>query len=74
MECYFSAFSFQCKCCNIDVDDNQDTLPDLSIVYKIHLECGKMINLYDWLQVVIWILCYALIVLKPKFLLSVCTL
>jgi len=40
----------QCKCCNIDVDDNQDTLPDLSIVYKIHLECGKMINLYDWLQ------------------------
>jgi origin recognition complex subunit 3 len=25
-------------------------MPDISIVYKLHLECGKMINLYDWLQ------------------------
>jgi origin recognition complex subunit 3 len=25
-------------------------LPDISIVYHIHLECGKMINLYDWMQ------------------------
>lgn len=25
-------------------------MPDISIAYKLHLECGKMINLYDWLQ------------------------
>lgn len=25
-------------------------MPDVSIVYKLHLECGKLINLYDWLQ------------------------
>lgn len=25
-------------------------MPDLSIAYKLHLECGKLINLYDWLQ------------------------
>ena len=26
-------------------------LPDLCIVYKLYLECGKLINLFDWLQV-----------------------
>lgn len=26
------------------------TLPDVSVVYKLHLECGRLINLYDWLQ------------------------
>lgn len=25
-------------------------MPDICIAYKLHLECGKMINLYDWLQ------------------------
>ena len=29
----------------------QDTLPDICIAYKLHLECGRLINLYDWLQV-----------------------
>ena len=24
--------------------------PDVCIAYKLHLECGKLINLYDWLQ------------------------
>uniref|UniRef100_A0A9J8C6N4 Origin recognition complex subunit 3 n=1 Tax=Cyprinus carpio carpio TaxID=630221 RepID=A0A9J8C6N4_CYPCA len=24
--------------------------PDLCIVYKLHLECGRLINLYDWLE------------------------
>ena len=28
-----------------------DQLPDICIVYKLHLECGRLINLYDWLQV-----------------------
>lgn len=41
----------QCDCCELE-STNQLTAsqPDLSIVYKLHLECGKMINLYDWLQ------------------------
>lgn len=25
--------------------------PDICIVYKLHLECGRLINLYDWLEV-----------------------
>lgn len=25
-------------------------MPDISIIYKLHLEYGKMINLFDWLQ------------------------
>ena len=25
-------------------------MPDLCIVYKLHLECGSLVNLYDWLQ------------------------
>ena len=29
---------------------DKDFLP-ISIIYKIYLECGHMINLYDWLQV-----------------------
>ena len=26
-------------------------MPDVSISYNLHLECGQLINLYDWLQV-----------------------
>uniref|UniRef100_A0A667X358 Origin recognition complex subunit 3 n=1 Tax=Myripristis murdjan TaxID=586833 RepID=A0A667X358_9TELE len=25
--------------------------PDICIVHKLHLECGRLINLYDWLEV-----------------------
>lgn len=25
-------------------------MPDICIAYKLHQECGKLINLYDWLQ------------------------
>lgn len=25
--------------------------PDVCIAYKLHLECGRLINLYDWLEV-----------------------
>jgi hypothetical protein len=32
---------------------NDNDLP-LSVLYKIYLECGHMINLYDWLQVNKW--------------------
>uniref|UniRef100_A0A1B0AGG4 Origin recognition complex subunit 3 n=1 Tax=Glossina pallidipes TaxID=7398 RepID=A0A1B0AGG4_GLOPL len=41
----------QCSCCSLrEHTQLLPTLPDLSIVYKLHLECGRMINLYDWLQ------------------------
>ncbi|XP_047526742.1 origin recognition complex subunit 3 [Vanessa atalanta] len=41
----------QCTCCHLSsVDSISDTLPDVSIAYKLHRECGKHINLYDWLQ------------------------
>lgn len=26
-------------------------MPDVCIIYQLHLECGRLINLYDWLQV-----------------------
>jgi origin recognition complex subunit 3 len=26
-------------------------IPDLCIAYQLHLECGRHINLYDWLTV-----------------------
>ncbi|XP_014099933.2 origin recognition complex subunit 3 [Bactrocera oleae] len=44
-------YYLQCKCCQLS-ENNQllATLPDLSVAYKLHLECGRMINLFDWLQ------------------------
>uniref|UniRef100_T1JB59 Origin recognition complex subunit 3 n=1 Tax=Strigamia maritima TaxID=126957 RepID=T1JB59_STRMM len=42
----------QCGCCSIvEQDSILPTMPDLCILYKLHLECGRMINLYDLLQV-----------------------
>ncbi|XP_065369234.1 origin recognition complex subunit 3 [Calliphora vicina] len=44
-------FYLQCKCCGLrEHSQLLATLPDLSVIYKLHLECGRMINLYDWLQ------------------------
>ncbi|CAH2075285.1 unnamed protein product, partial [Iphiclides podalirius] len=41
----------QCKCCVLpSLDSVADTLPDVCLAYKLHRECGKHINLYDWLQ------------------------
>nr|CAI5833367.1 unnamed protein product [Callosobruchus analis] len=41
----------QCSCCEIYTTSTiKPTMPDICIAYKLHLECGKMINLYDWLQ------------------------
>ncbi|XP_012283310.1 origin recognition complex subunit 3 isoform X2 [Orussus abietinus] len=41
----------ECNCCKLDNDESILTsLPDLSIIYKLHLESGKLINMYDWLQ------------------------
>lgn len=27
------------------------TAPDICIAYKLHVECGRLINLVDWLEV-----------------------
>ncbi|XP_026482921.1 origin recognition complex subunit 3-like [Ctenocephalides felis] len=41
----------QCSCCATDVKDEIiSTMPDICIGYKLHLECGRLINLYDWLH------------------------
>ena len=31
-------------------------LPDTSLAFKLHLECGAMINVYDWMQAFISVL------------------
>ncbi|XP_044751600.1 origin recognition complex subunit 3 [Coccinella septempunctata] len=47
----------QCTCCEIRREGAiLPTMPDICIAYKLHLECGKMINLYDWLQAFLSIL------------------
>lgn len=41
----------RCECCkNTGSSDIAPSLPDLSISYKLHLESGKLINLYDMMQ------------------------
>ncbi|CAL7940147.1 unnamed protein product [Xylocopa violacea] len=40
-----------CECCKLENDDAiPSTLPDLGIIYKLHLESKKLINMHDWLQ------------------------
>ena len=29
----------------------RNSFPDVSVAFKLHSEAGKLINLYDWLQV-----------------------
>ncbi|KAL1416498.1 hypothetical protein MTO96_027963, partial [Rhipicephalus appendiculatus] len=41
----------RCECCrNTGSCEVSASLPDLSISYKLHLESGKLINLYDMMQ------------------------
>ncbi|XP_046552797.1 origin recognition complex subunit 3-like [Haliotis rubra] len=40
----------QCECCEGEHGAITSSMPDLCIVYKLHLECPQLINLYDWLQ------------------------
>ncbi|XP_045765033.1 origin recognition complex subunit 3 isoform X2 [Maniola jurtina] len=50
----------QCSCCHLPSPESlSERLPDVSIAYKLHRECGKHINLYDWLQAFAAILCPA---------------
>ncbi|XP_055703988.1 origin recognition complex subunit 3 [Phlebotomus papatasi] len=41
-------YYLQCGCC--DGNSLNWHLPDLTIAYRLHSECGRMINLFDWLQ------------------------
>lgn len=44
-------FYLDCACCKLsDLGDILPSLPDVSIVYKLHLESGKLINMFDWMQ------------------------
>ncbi|XP_054262243.1 origin recognition complex subunit 3 [Macrosteles quadrilineatus] len=41
----------QCECCKISNNSEiLSTMPDICIAYKLHLESGALINMYDWLQ------------------------
>ncbi|XP_064594696.1 origin recognition complex subunit 3-like [Liolophura sinensis] len=40
----------QCECCSSERGGVLSSMPDVCIVYKLHLECGQLINLFDWLQ------------------------
>ncbi|KAH3822930.1 origin recognition complex subunit 3-like isoform X2 [Dreissena polymorpha] len=43
-------YYLQCQCCSLEKSALSGTMPDTCIVYKLHLECGQLINLYDWMQ------------------------
>ncbi|XP_021933995.1 origin recognition complex subunit 3-like [Zootermopsis nevadensis] len=44
-------YYLECECCELDGSSSIiPSLPDICIVYKLHLECGRLINMYDWLQ------------------------
>ncbi|KAG1671108.1 Origin recognition complex subunit 3 [Nymphon striatum] len=45
------AHYLKCDCCELKSNGEMlSTLPDICIVYKLMLECGRLVNLYDWLQ------------------------
>ncbi|XP_063224951.1 origin recognition complex subunit 3 [Bacillus rossius redtenbacheri] len=40
-----------CECCRLpEPSAILQTMPDVCIAYKLHLESGRLVNLYDWLQ------------------------
>jgi origin recognition complex subunit 3 len=44
-------YYLECECCKLDKSSSIiPSLPDICIVYKLHLECGRLINMFDWLQ------------------------
>ncbi|XP_022101545.1 origin recognition complex subunit 3-like [Acanthaster planci] len=40
----------QSELCKAEPGVVLSTMPDVCIAYKLHMECGRLINLYDWLQ------------------------
>ncbi|XP_005096627.1 origin recognition complex subunit 3 [Aplysia californica] len=45
-----------CACCHGNEHSILPSMPDICIVYKLHLECGTLVNLYDWLQAFVTII------------------
>ncbi|XP_060580471.1 origin recognition complex subunit 3-like [Ruditapes philippinarum] len=43
-------YYLQCECCMTESGQIKCMMPDTCIIYKLHLECGQLINLYDWMQ------------------------
>ncbi|KAK4880016.1 hypothetical protein RN001_008162 [Aquatica leii] len=49
-------YYFECDCCKLPNETAiLPTFPDICILYKLHLEYGKLINVYDWLQSFVYI-------------------
>ncbi|XP_046608711.1 origin recognition complex subunit 3 isoform X2 [Neodiprion virginianus] len=47
-----------CSCCTVTSQQPiVETMPDLSLIYKLHLEGRRLINMYDWLQSFLAIVC-----------------
>lgn len=41
----------ECNCCNVsDPGSITSDMPDSVILYKLHLECARLINMRDWLE------------------------
>ena len=41
----------KCECCKLECsDDIAPEMSDINILYKLHLECGRQINLCDWMD------------------------
>ena len=51
------------KKCREDVTPNSK-MPGICTIYQLHLECGRLINLYDWLQVSTLIYLSIIVMLK----------
>ncbi|KAG8444782.1 hypothetical protein GDO86_009813 [Hymenochirus boettgeri] len=47
------------KCLESEGGSLSKTAPDICIAYKLHLECGRLINLYDWLEAFATVVCAA---------------
>lgn len=45
------SFFFQNESLKTEDGTVSNSAPDICIAYKLHLECGRLINLYDWLEV-----------------------
>ncbi|XP_067003057.2 origin recognition complex subunit 3 [Anabrus simplex] len=51
-------FYLECDCCKLTHEGSLlPSMPDISIAYKLYLECGRFINLYDWLQAFVAVVC-----------------
>ncbi|ORX85318.1 hypothetical protein BCR32DRAFT_265718 [Anaeromyces robustus] len=44
----YPRYYLNCQCCSDNDHIIESSLHDTCIAYKLYLECGKLINLYDW--------------------------